>query len=171
MDFYPSGRGQIRITIHSHRCEKLKSMKPNSKSSKSYQCTICLEVLGCNAVWSAESQPTFVTLVAYFHVGFLLGLFFDSEDGSYMFLRNVGRLPTVYMALYPMRQNTSQPPLWELQILLEVEWISTEVHYIGLQWEASNLNEQYFKIQLPPRRKNTAPKLQRHVGRCCSRKA
>jgi hypothetical protein len=26
----------------------------------------------------------------YFHAGFLLGLFFDSEDGGYMFLRNVG---------------------------------------------------------------------------------
>jgi hypothetical protein len=25
-----------------------------------------------------------------FHAGFLLGLFFDPEDGGYMFLRNVG---------------------------------------------------------------------------------
>jgi hypothetical protein len=29
-------------------------------------------------------------LLIYFHAGFLLGLFFDPEDGSDMFLRNVG---------------------------------------------------------------------------------
>jgi hypothetical protein len=33
----------------------------------------------------------------------LLGLFFDPEDGSDMFLRNVGK--TDYTALYPRRQN------------------------------------------------------------------
>jgi hypothetical protein len=35
-----------------------------------------------------------------------------------MFLRNVGWLSTDYTALYPRRQNSSQPPLWEPQILL-----------------------------------------------------
>jgi hypothetical protein len=36
-----------------------------------------------------------------FHAGFLLGLFFGPEDGSYMFLQNVIWLSTVYTALYP----------------------------------------------------------------------
>jgi hypothetical protein len=31
----------------------------------------------------------FVLLVACFHAGFLLGLFFDPEDGGDMFLRNI----------------------------------------------------------------------------------
>jgi hypothetical protein len=35
------------------------------------------------------------------HAGFLLGLFFDPEDGGDTFLRND------YMALYPRRQNFS----------------------------------------------------------------
>jgi hypothetical protein len=33
----------------------------------------------------------------------LLGLFFDPEDGSGMFLQNVGELSTDYMALYPRK--------------------------------------------------------------------
>jgi hypothetical protein len=33
--------------------------------------------------------------------GFLLGVFFDAEDGGYMFLRNVCWLSTDYTALYP----------------------------------------------------------------------
>jgi hypothetical protein len=32
--------------------------------------------------------------------GFLLGLFFNPEEGSNMFLQNVGSLSTEYMALY-----------------------------------------------------------------------
>jgi hypothetical protein len=31
-----------------------------------------------------------VMLATYFHAGFLLGLFFDPEDGGDMFLRNIG---------------------------------------------------------------------------------
>jgi hypothetical protein len=52
-----------------------------------------------------------------FHAGFLLGLFFDSEDGGDIFLRNVGWLSADYTALYPRRQYSSQPPPWESQIL------------------------------------------------------
>jgi hypothetical protein len=37
------------------------------------------------------------------HAGFMLGLIFDSEDGSDMFLQNVGQLSTHYTALYPRR--------------------------------------------------------------------
>jgi hypothetical protein len=33
-----------------------------------------------------------------FHAGFLLGLFFDSEDGSNTFLRNIDRLSTDHKA-------------------------------------------------------------------------
>jgi hypothetical protein len=39
-------------------------------------------------------------LATCFHAGFLLGLFFDPDDGSDMFLRNVGWLSTDYAALY-----------------------------------------------------------------------
>jgi hypothetical protein len=35
--------------------------------------------------------------------GFLLGLFFDLEDGGDMSIRNVGWLSVEYMALYPRR--------------------------------------------------------------------
>jgi hypothetical protein len=37
------------------------------------------------------------------NASFLLGLFFDPEDVSDMFLRNVGRLSTGYKALNPRR--------------------------------------------------------------------
>jgi hypothetical protein len=37
------------------------------------------------------------------HTGFLLGLFFDPEDGGDVFLHNIGWFPTHYMALYPRR--------------------------------------------------------------------
>jgi hypothetical protein len=43
--------------------------------------------------------------------------FFDSEDGGDMFLQNVGCHLTDYKALYPRRLYSSQPPLWEPQIL------------------------------------------------------
>jgi hypothetical protein len=45
--------------------------------------------------------------VAIRAAGFLLGLFFDPEDGGDMFLRNVGRLSKNYTALYPKRRNPS----------------------------------------------------------------
>jgi hypothetical protein len=38
-----------------------------------------------------------------FHAGFLLGLFFNPEDGGNMFLRNFGWFSTDYTALYPRR--------------------------------------------------------------------
>jgi hypothetical protein len=45
--------------------------------------------------------------------------FIYPEDGDEMFLRNVGWLSTDHTALYPRRWYTSQPPLWEPQILHE----------------------------------------------------
>jgi hypothetical protein len=35
-------------------------------------------------------------LATYFHADFLLGVFFDPEDGGHMFLRNIGSLSTDY---------------------------------------------------------------------------
>jgi hypothetical protein len=37
------------------------------------------------------------------HAGFFLGLFFEPEDGGYMFIRNVGLLSADYTALYRRR--------------------------------------------------------------------
>jgi hypothetical protein len=41
------------------------------------------------------------------YVGFLLGIFFDPENGGDIFLRNFGGLSTDYEALYPKRQKSS----------------------------------------------------------------
>jgi hypothetical protein len=41
------------------------------------------------------------------HAGSLLGLFFDTEDGGHIFLRNVGRFSTDYTGLYPRMYNSS----------------------------------------------------------------
>jgi hypothetical protein len=45
-------------------------------------------------------------LATCFHVAFLLGLFFNLEDGGNMFLQNVGLLSTNYTALYTRRRNS-----------------------------------------------------------------
>jgi hypothetical protein len=44
----------------------------------------------------AGSHQSFTLL----HASFLLGLFFDPEDGGGMFARNVGLFPMNYTALY-----------------------------------------------------------------------
>jgi hypothetical protein len=56
--------------------------------------------MGYNAVYCIETQPTVseehidtimrALLGTCFHAGFLVGLFFDIEDGDAIFLRNVG---------------------------------------------------------------------------------
>jgi hypothetical protein len=43
----------------------------------------------------------------YMLVSRSLRVFFDPEDGSNMFIRNDGRLPTDYTGLYPKIQNSS----------------------------------------------------------------
>jgi acyl-CoA thioesterase len=50
------------------------------------------------------------------YAGLLLGLFFDPEEGGYMFVRNIGSLSMDYTALYFRRWNFS-------------EWILTEIEY------------------------------------------
>jgi hypothetical protein len=41
------------------------------------------------------------------HAGFLLGPFFEPEDGSGIFLRNIDCFSTDYMALYSRKQHSS----------------------------------------------------------------
>jgi hypothetical protein len=43
----------------------------------------------------------------WLHAGFLVGFFFNPENGGDMFLRNVSRFSTNYTALYPRRQKSS----------------------------------------------------------------
>jgi hypothetical protein len=45
-----------------------------------------------------------IDVATCFHAGFLLGLFFDPEDGGDIFFQNVDWLSTDYMPLYPRRQ-------------------------------------------------------------------
>jgi hypothetical protein len=52
-----------------------------------------------------------------FHTGFLLSLYFNHENWGGMSLRNVSWCSMDYAVLYPRRQNSSYPPLWEPQIL------------------------------------------------------
>jgi hypothetical protein len=40
------------------------------------------------------------------HTGFLLGLLFNPEDGSDIFLWNAGSLSTDHIALYPRKQTS-----------------------------------------------------------------
>jgi hypothetical protein len=47
---------------------------------------------------------------------FLVDLRFNSEDRGDMLLRNACWFSLDYMALYPRRQESSYPPLWEPQI-------------------------------------------------------
>jgi hypothetical protein len=67
----------------------------------------------CSRKKAEKSDASFASYLP--HTCFLFGLFFETEDGGDMLLRNFGGLPTHYMALYPKRQNCSQisllPPL------------------------------------------------------------
>jgi hypothetical protein len=54
-----------------------------------------------------EHVASIALLATCFHAGFLLGLFFNLEDGGDMFLQNVSSLSMDYMSLYPRRQNSS----------------------------------------------------------------
>jgi hypothetical protein len=53
----------------------------------------------------------------HLYAGFLFLSFFDTEDGGDMFLRNVCWVQMDYATLYPRRQNSSHPQLWELQFI------------------------------------------------------
>jgi hypothetical protein len=52
---------------------------------------------------TVESEEICFATCYLLYAGFLLEAFFDREDGGDVFLRNVGRLSTDYMALYPRR--------------------------------------------------------------------
>jgi hypothetical protein len=84
-----------------------------------------------------KSMMKYLSYGTCFHAGFLLNLFFDPEDGGYMFLRNVGWHSADYMALYPRRLYSSQPPLWKPQILRKVGCLMTlsvAVLYSAFAW-------------------------------------
>jgi hypothetical protein len=71
-------------------------------------------------------------------------------DGVYMFPQNVGWLFSHYAALHPKRENSSEPPLWELQIRLFCYWRTTyrrTLHFTtALRWRSykhSNWREHF----------------------------
>jgi hypothetical protein len=61
-------------------------------------------------------------LATCFHASSLLGLFFNTQGGCNMFLRNVGWLSTDYMALYPRRQYSSHTVY---VVVSKSSWISS----------------------------------------------
>jgi RsiW-degrading membrane proteinase PrsW (M82 family) len=54
----------------------------------------------------SKNKPSKILLATCVHTGFLLGLFFDTEEGCVMFLRNVGRLSVDYTVI----QRNMSPP-------------------------------------------------------------
>jgi hypothetical protein len=68
----------------------------------SYTVMVPHGMAGCQQQASASALPI-ALLATYFHAGILLGLFFDPEDGSDMFLLNLGGLSADYRASYPRR--------------------------------------------------------------------
>jgi hypothetical protein len=91
---YPEIWRQEMVKIH-------KSVDPNETRVKSS--------VFWNITLSVESQPTFWRNMSPPELAtcFILVSCFDFEDGSEMFLRNVGWISTDYTALYPRKYNSS----------------------------------------------------------------
>jgi hypothetical protein len=64
--------------------------------------TCCLRFPSC-FLYNPKFQQAHRSACHLLHAGFLLGLFFEPEDGGAMFLRNLGWLSVDYTALYPRR--------------------------------------------------------------------
>jgi hypothetical protein len=77
-----------------------------------------------------------------FHAGFLLGLFFDPEDGGDMFFRNVGWLSANCTALCPRRQN-SRMRVFENRVLRRIFWRKRDEMTTGWR-EIHNLEPHHF---------------------------
>jgi hypothetical protein len=87
--------------------------------------SLLMDILACNLskVSWRFGEIYRLHLQTLFPAGFTLVSclnFFKPDDGGDIFLRNVGWLSVVYMALYPRRQNSSKPLLLEPQILRAV---------------------------------------------------
>jgi hypothetical protein len=86
------------------------------------------------------------------------GLFFDPEDGSDMFIRNVGWLSTDYTALYPRRQNSSreesvapaenQTPLQTVAIPTEIWQVCWVCLSVSSALERTNQRHSYNSVDL-----------------------
>jgi hypothetical protein len=85
-------------------------------------------------IFRAEEQTEQETSSACYlcQVGFLLGLLFDPDDDGEIFLRNVGRLTTDYMALYPRRQKSSYSEVCNGRTsFFEEMWVSHSLTHIA----------------------------------------
>jgi hypothetical protein len=98
---------QTYIHIHAHyiciRFEGLTAVgiMPHSplKVNRRFGGTCRLHLLGRRISQASNQSSAFCLL----HAGSLFGIFFDIEDGTDIFLRNVGWLSTEYTALYSRR--------------------------------------------------------------------
>jgi hypothetical protein len=74
-------------------------------------------------IWDSQSSDCEAGNNFLLHNDFLMDLFFDPEDGSYLLLRNVRWLSPDYTALYHRRQKSS----WML--LFFTLSVGTRIHY------------------------------------------
>jgi hypothetical protein len=99
-----------------------------------------MNVMESSVIWDAESQPLL-------RAGFLLGLFFNPEDGGDAFpKRKLSLLPMGYKPLYPRNRNLhnrrcenmkSYMPSMKANLIIQSSYESTSFHITVLRYHFS----------------------------------